>query len=67
MSLPCRADDAAGGRAKKAQRPGRWSVEQPVRLRQYYRQVVAELRKVIWPDRKQMGSYTSWCWCFWCS
>ena len=25
----------------------------------YLKQVVAELRKVIWPNRKQMGSYTS--------
>ena len=25
----------------------------------YLKQVVAELRKVIWPNRKQMVSYTS--------
>ena len=25
----------------------------------YLRQVVAELRKVIWPNRKQMVSYTT--------
>ena len=25
----------------------------------YLKQVVAEMRKVIWPNRKQMGSYTS--------
>ena len=25
----------------------------------YLRQVIAELRKVIWPNRKQMVSYTS--------
>ena len=25
----------------------------------YLKQVVAELRKVIWPNRKQMGTYTS--------
>jgi preprotein translocase subunit SecE len=25
----------------------------------FYRQVVAELRKVIWPTRKELGTYTS--------
>jgi len=25
----------------------------------YYRQVVAELRKVIWPTRKQLVTYTT--------
>ncbi len=30
----------------------------------YLKQVLAELRKVIWPNRKQMVTYTSVCWCF---
>jgi preprotein translocase subunit SecE len=29
------------------------------RLRKFFREVVAELRKVIWPNRKQMVTYTS--------
>ncbi|WP_068278006.1 preprotein translocase subunit SecE [Aldersonia kunmingensis] len=29
------------------------------RLRKFLREVVAELRKVIWPNRKQMITYTS--------
>ncbi|MFF0815808.1 preprotein translocase subunit SecE [Rhodococcus sp. NPDC003318] len=29
------------------------------RLRRYLREVIAELRKVIWPNRKQMVTYTT--------
>lgn len=29
------------------------------RIRRYLREVIAELRKVIWPNRKQMITYTS--------
>ncbi|MBQ7805301.1 preprotein translocase subunit SecE [Rhodococcus qingshengii] len=29
------------------------------RLRKFFREVIAELRKVIWPNRKQMITYTS--------
>ena len=47
-----RGDDARG--PKKASRPG------PVaRVVTYVRQVVAELRKVIWPTRKELVTYTS--------
>jgi len=28
------------------------------RLRRYFREVIAELRKVIWPNRKQLTTYT---------
>jgi preprotein translocase subunit SecE len=31
----------------------------PARLSLFYRQVVAELRKVIWPTRKELITYTS--------
>ncbi len=31
----------------------------PGRVSLYYRQVVAELRKVIWPTRKQLVTYTT--------
>jgi preprotein translocase subunit SecE len=30
----------------------------PARLALFYRQVVAELRKVIWPNRKELVTYT---------
>ncbi len=29
------------------------------RIALYYRQVIAELRKVVWPGRKQLVTYTS--------
>jgi preprotein translocase subunit SecE len=31
----------------------------PARLSLFYRQVVAELRKVIWPTRKELITYTT--------
>ncbi|MGH8892447.1 MAG: preprotein translocase subunit SecE [Actinomycetes bacterium] len=31
----------------------------PARISLFYRQVVAELRKVIWPTRKELVTYTS--------
>ncbi len=56
------ADDQAGKKAKKAKK-ARKSDEQSsnpfVFVFNYLKQVVAELRKVIWPNRKQMGTYTS--------
>ena len=43
--------------AKKAKKPGR---PNPLLfVLTYLRQVVGELRKVIWPNRKQMMTYTS--------
>ncbi|MFZ2529951.1 MAG: preprotein translocase subunit SecE [Rhodococcus sp. (in: high G+C Gram-positive bacteria)] len=29
------------------------------RLRRFFREVIAELRKVIWPNRKQLVTYTT--------
>ena len=47
---------------KKAEKAGK-SREQSTNpiayVYNYLKQVVAELRKVIWPNRKQMGTYTS--------
>ena len=31
----------------------------PARLSLFYRQVIAELRKVIWPTRKELVTYTT--------
>ena len=59
------ADDDTRKKAKKAKKAkkGRKSDEPSnnpfVFVFNYLKQVVAELRKVIWPNRKQMGSYTS--------
>ena len=41
-------------RTGKERRPGRLR-----RAVTYYRQVVAELRKVIWPTRRELLTYTS--------
>ena len=53
-----------GSTATPAHGPsGRGGAEAPrglfARLSLYYRQIVAELRKVIWPNRKQMINYTA--------
>jgi preprotein translocase subunit SecE len=58
------AEDEAGKKkpkkkAKKARKPGEPSTNPIVYVYNYLKQVVAELRKVIWPNRKQMGTYTS--------
>ena len=59
------AEDATGKKAKKAKKvknarkSGEPSSNPIVYVFTYLRQVVAELRKVIWPNRKQMGTYTS--------
>ncbi|MFZ2175007.1 MAG: preprotein translocase subunit SecE [Rhodococcus sp. (in: high G+C Gram-positive bacteria)] len=47
------------GQAKKdrADKPRRDNIYK--RLRRFIREVIAELRKVIWPNRKQMITYTS--------
>jgi preprotein translocase subunit SecE len=55
-------DSDSGKKAKKPKRPkkaGDPSSNPFVFALTYLKQVVAELRKVIWPNRKQMGSYTS--------
>jgi len=41
-------------RAGKERRPGRLR-----RVITYYKQVVAELRKVIWPTRRELLTYTA--------
>ncbi len=46
----------AGGRSGRPEekKPGI-----PARTSLFYRQVIAELRKVIWPTRKELITYTS--------
>ena len=49
---PPRPQAAAGGRGARS---GNWFA----RVGLFYRQVVGELRKVIWPTRKELATYTS--------
>jgi preprotein translocase subunit SecE len=37
---------------------GKGSEGYPARLANYYRQIVAELRKVLWPTRNELVTYT---------
>jgi len=65
------AEAAEGGKAKKERaakkaktakrpkKPGDRSANPFVFVYNYLKQVVAEMRKVIWPNRKQMLTYTS--------
>jgi preprotein translocase subunit SecE len=46
-------------KAKKARKSQGPSTNPIVYVYNYLKQVVAELRKVIWPNRKQMMTYTS--------
>ena len=46
-------------KAKKSKKSGAGSANPIVFVYNYLKQVVAEMRKVIWPNRKQMLTYTS--------
>ncbi|MCK0090058.1 preprotein translocase subunit SecE [Rhodococcus sp. HNM0563] len=56
--------DVEGSRARRsvaesADRPAAQKSENIFkRLRRFFREVIAELRKVIWPNRKQLTTYT---------
>jgi preprotein translocase subunit SecE len=55
-----KADRAkAAKKAKKPKKSGDRSANPFVFVYNYLKQVVAEMRKVIWPNRKQMLTYTS--------
>ena len=47
------------GKANKSKKSGDRSANPFVFIYNYLKQVVAEMRKVIWPNRKQMLTYTS--------
>ena len=49
----------AGKQARKPKKPTDRSANPFVFVYNYLKQVVAEMRKVIWPNRKQMLTYTS--------
>ncbi|AXK32133.1 preprotein translocase subunit SecE [Streptomyces armeniacus] len=45
---------------KKPRRGGKRGKKGPLaRLALFYRQIVAELRKVVWPTRNQLSTYTT--------
>jgi preprotein translocase subunit SecE len=45
------------GGSKSAKKKGRKPL--PARIALFYRQVIAELRKVIWPTRRELITYTT--------
>ncbi|MDT0308038.1 preprotein translocase subunit SecE [Streptomyces sp. DSM 44917] len=48
------------GEGRTTGRRGRRARKGPLaRLARFYRQVIAELRKVVWPSRRQLSTYTS--------
>jgi len=47
-------DGTGGGKPARGDRPGRIR-----NIGTFYKQVVAELRKVIWPTRKELVTYTT--------
>jgi preprotein translocase subunit SecE len=54
------ADDEALDSKKKSRKGGKRGKKGPVgRLALFYRQIVAELRKVVWPTRNQLTTYTT--------
>ncbi|WP_329118673.1 preprotein translocase subunit SecE [Streptomyces sp. NBC_01465] len=54
------AQDEAPESSKKARKGGKRGKKGPLgRLALFYRQIVAELRKVVWPTRNQLSTYTT--------
>ncbi|MFD7292715.1 preprotein translocase subunit SecE [Streptomyces sp. NPDC059897] len=52
--------DAEALESKKARKGGKRGKKGPFgRLALFYRQIVAELRKVVWPSRSQLSTYTT--------
>ncbi|SOJ53375.1 Protein translocase subunit SecE [Mycobacterium simulans] len=54
-----KAKAARKAKAAKGGKPGTRAVNPIAFVYNYLKQVVAEMRKVIWPNRKQMLTYTS--------
>ncbi|MEU5719817.1 preprotein translocase subunit SecE [Streptomyces sp. NPDC020403] len=54
------AEDEALESKKKNRKGGKRGKKGPLgRLALFYRQIVAELRKVVWPTRSQLTTYTA--------
>lgn len=53
-------EDAGKAKKKRAKKAGKGQRRNPIAyVINYLREVVGELRKVIWPNRKQMITYTA--------
>ncbi|MEU9983922.1 preprotein translocase subunit SecE [Streptomyces sp. NPDC050856] len=58
IDMPDAEDEAA--ESKKSRKGGKRGKKGPLgRLALFYRQIVAELRKVVWPTRSQLTTYTT--------
>ncbi|MET7451119.1 preprotein translocase subunit SecE [Streptomyces sp. NPDC005574] len=58
IDMPDAQDEAP--ESKKTRKGGKRAKKGPLkRLALFYRQVVAELRKVVWPTRNQLTTYTT--------
>lgn len=58
IDTPDAADEAP--ESKKGRKGGKRAKKGPLkRLALFYRQIVAELRKVVWPSRGQLTTYTT--------
>jgi preprotein translocase subunit SecE len=54
------AQDQLQESKKRARKGGKRAKKGPLkRLALFYRQIIAELRKVVWPTRNQLTSYTT--------
>jgi preprotein translocase subunit SecE len=54
------AQDEVSESKKKTRKGGKRAKKGPLkRLAIFYRQIVAELRKVVWPSRNQLTTYTT--------
>ncbi|MFE0645284.1 preprotein translocase subunit SecE [Streptomyces sp. NPDC058877] len=54
------ADDETTESKKKSRKGGKRGKKGPFgRLALFYRQIIAELRKVVWPTRSQLTTYTT--------
>ncbi|MCA1220867.1 preprotein translocase subunit SecE [Streptomyces sp. 8L] len=60
IDKPDADDESPETQEKKPRKGGKRGKKGPMgRLALFYRQVVAELRKVVWPTRNQLSTYTT--------
>jgi preprotein translocase subunit SecE len=60
IDKPDADDESPEAQEKKPRKGGKRGKKGPMgRLALFYRQVVAELRKVVWPTRNQLSTYTT--------
>jgi preprotein translocase subunit SecE len=60
IDKPDADDDETPESNKKSRKGGKRGKKGPLgRLALFYRQIVAELRKVVWPTRNQLTTYTT--------